>query len=92
MVVNVRFVPVVKEISGTQVVIIDRSFSSLGKVIDEIIRLYPQLKDELFNADGAMQYIYHLMLNGKHLAWPEDKDIKVNDGDELLCLTFMAGG
>ena len=92
MLVKVRFIPVLKEVAGTQVIIIGSSFTSLEKVIKELLKLYPQLKNELFNADGTMHYICHMMLNGMLLSWPEDKDIKVKDGEELLFLTFMAGG
>ncbi len=92
MAIKVEFKSALKSVTGTQAVTIDGTFNTFEKVLTELIRLYPGLKDEMFYADGTIDYIYQIILNGKRLSWPEDKDIRVKDGDVLVFMVFMAGG
>ncbi len=92
MAIKIDFKSGLKSVTGTQYVTIDKSFNTFEKVITELIRLYPRLKEEMFYSDGTMDYIYQVILNGKRLSWPEDKDFRIKDGDVLVFLVFMAGG
>ncbi len=90
--VRVEFKSALKNITGTQAVTLDKSYNTFEKVFTELIRLYPQLKDEMFYTDGTIDYAYQVILNGIRLAWPEDKDVRVKDGDRMILMVFMAGG
>lgn len=90
--VKVRFIAPLKDFTGTEMVELESSFNTFEKVMTELLRFYPRLKAELFNADGLISYACHIMLNGKPVYWPRDKDIRVNAGDELLLMRFIAGG
>ncbi len=92
MAVKVEFKSALKTVTGTQSTTVDSSFDTFEKVLMELVRLYPGLKEEMFYADGTIDYIYQIILNGKRLSWPEDKDARVKDGDVLVFLVFMAGG
>jgi hypothetical protein len=46
----------------------------------------------MFYPDGTIDFVYHLILNGERLSWPEDKGVKVHNGDQLVLMVFMAGG
>ncbi len=92
MAIKVEFKSALKNVTGTQAVNIDRKFDTFEKVLTELIRLYPKLKEEMFYADGTIDFIYQIILNGKRLSWPEDKDIRIKDGDILVFMVFMAGG
>ncbi len=92
MPIKVEFKSSLKDITGTQTAILDRSFNTLGKAMAELIRLYPGLEDEMFYADGTIDYAYQVILNNRRLAWPEDSEVKIKDGDRLLFMVFMAGG
>ncbi len=92
MAIKVEFKSALKNVTGTQAVTIDRKFDTFEKALMELIRLYPELKEEMFYADGTIDYIYQIILNGKRLSWPEDKDIRIKDGDILVFMVFMAGG
>ncbi len=92
MAVKVKFMSSLKTITGTGMAELPPSLDTVEKVMEELLKLYPRLKDEMFYADGTMDYIYQILLNGKRLSWPDDKNIKVKNGDELMIMVFMAGG
>ncbi len=92
MSIRVEFKSALKNITGTQTVLLDKCFNTFEKVITELIRLYPQLKDEMFYSDGTIDYAYQVILNGNRLVWPEDKDISMKDGDRIILMVFLAGG
>lgn len=90
--IRVEFKSALKNVTGTKTVTLDKSFNTFEKIITELLNLYPQLKDELFYADGTIDYVFQIILNGRRLVWPEDKDIRIKDGDNLIFMVFMAGG
>lgn len=92
MAIRVEFKSALKSVTGTKAITIDRTFDTFEKALMELIRLFPELKDEMFYSDGTIDYIYQIILNGKRLSWPEDKDIRIKDGDVIVFMVFMAGG
>jgi molybdopterin converting factor small subunit len=92
MAIKVKFMSSLKTVTGTGLAELPSSLGTVEKVMEELLRLYPQLKDEMFYADGTMDFIYQIILNGTRLAWPDDKNVGVKNGDELMLMVFMAGG
>lgn len=92
MSIRVEFKSALKNITGTQTVSLENSSNTFEKVITTLIRLYPQLKDEMFYSDGTIDYAYQVILNGVRLVWPEDKDVTIKDGDRIILMVFLAGG
>ncbi len=92
MATKIKFMSNLKGVTGTQSVNLDTSFNTFEQVMNELLRLYPQLKEEMFYSDGTIDFAYQIMLNGKRLMWPDDKNIKVKNGDEIVFMVFMAGG
>ncbi len=92
MAIKVEFKSALKSVTGTSAVTIDKSFNTLEKIMAELIRLYPELKDEMFYSDGTIDHIYQVIHNSKRLSWPEDKEVRIKDGDILVFMVFMAGG
>ena len=90
--IKIEFKSALKGVTGTQSVNLDRTFNTFEKVIAELLRLYPRLKDEMFYSDGTLDYAYQVILNGQRLVWPEDKKVKIKDGDRIILMLFMAGG
>ncbi len=92
MAIKVEFKSGLKDITGVSRTGLERSFNTFEKAMNELIRQYPALKNEMFYSDGSIDFAYQIFLNGKRLSWPEDKETRLKDGDELLFLIFMAGG
>ena len=90
--IKVKFMSYLKEITGTGLVELQPSFDTVEKIMDELLRLYPQLKDEMFYEDGTMDFIYQLILNGKRLSWPDNKNLRVKNRDQLMIMVIIAGG
>lgn len=92
MAIRVKFMSSLKDVTGTSSAELPPSFDTFEKVMHELLRLFPKLKDEMFYPDGTIDFIYQIILNGKRLSWPENKNIRVKNGDQLIFLIFMAGG
>lgn len=90
--IKVKFMSALKEVTGTSLAELDPSFNTFEKVMEELSRLYPKLKDELFYPDGTIDYLYQISLNGQRLSWPEDKNIRIKKSDQLLFMVYMSGG
>ncbi len=92
MSIKIEFKSALKDVTGTSKAALDKSFNTFEKALNELIRQYPGLKDEMFYSDGTIDFAYQIFHNGRRLSWPEDKEVKLKDGDELVFLIFMAGG
>ncbi len=92
MAIKIAFKSGLKDITGVSKTTLDRTFNTFEKAMQELIRLYPGLKDELFYSDGSIDFAYQIFLNDKRLSWPENKETRLKDGDELIFFIFMAGG
>jgi len=93
MTIKVEFKSGLKDITGTNHVTIDSSATgTFETVLKEVIRLYPRLEEEMFYSDGTLDHIYQIIHNSRRLSWPEDKAVRVRDGDTLVFFVFMAGG
>ena len=92
MAIKIEFKSALRSVTGISAIKIDKSFNTLEKVMNELIRMYPALKDEMFYSDGTMDYIYQIIHNSRRLSWLEDKEVRIKDGDVLLFMVFMAGG
>jgi len=90
--IKIAFKSGLKDITGVSKTTLDRTFNTFEKAMQELIRLYPGLKDELFYSDGSIDFAYQIFLNDKRLSWPENKETRLKDGDELIFFIFMAGG
>ncbi|MDA8235048.1 MAG: MoaD/ThiS family protein [Clostridia bacterium] len=91
MAIIVEFIEPLKKATGTAMVELDSSYNTFEKVMLELLRLYPKLENEMFD-DGLIHFTCYILLNGKHLAWPGDKDKVLRDGDNLIFMAFLAGG
>ena len=90
--VKIKFMSALKEVTGSAEVVLDASFDTYGKIMEELIRLFPRLKEEIFYPDGTIDYVYQISLNGQRLSWPEDKDVRVKNADQIVFMVFMSGG
>lgn len=90
--IKVKFLTALKEVTGTSSVELDTSFNTFEKVMEELLRSFPKLEDKLFCSDGTIDYLYQISLNGKRLSWPEDKNVRIKNKDQLLFMVSMVGG
>jgi molybdopterin converting factor small subunit len=65
---------------------------SLGEVLEELVSRFPALGAVLFDETGRVRSGILLVVEGRSLAWPDDKDASIHEGGELLVTRFLAGG
>ena len=65
---------------------------SLGVALERFLCLYPQIGRELFDEHGRLHYALVLATGGRRLSWPQDRDVSMEDGQELLLTRFHRGG
>ncbi|MCL6478282.1 MAG: MoaD/ThiS family protein [Peptococcaceae bacterium] len=92
MSIQVKFMSLISSMSGVGRVQLDPVYRTAGEVLDELIRLYPALKDELFDEEGKLDYLYQIFLNGEKLEWSRIRDEPVKDGDQLAVFAVLGGG
>ncbi len=92
MSIQVSLMSFLSEYTGTNKVFLEPKHRTVGEVLNELTRLYPALKQELFDEDGKLDYFYQIILNGDKLVWEEIQETPVKDGDELVIFGVLGGG
>ena len=64
---------------------------NVGECLKELVKQYPDLKNELFDKKGKLLSVHEVYLNGAS-AYPDELAREVKDGDEIHLLVMLAGG
>jgi molybdopterin converting factor small subunit len=70
---------------------LDTTGSTVGECIEQLIARYPALKDLIFYKDGQLQTFLEIYVN-RHMAYPDELNRKVKDGDIIHLTMMIAGG
>ena len=70
---------------------IEAEGSTVGDALNDFIRRYPGIKNEIFDDKGQLLHYIEIYLNGES-AYPGELEKTVNDGDDIQIVTFLAGG
>ncbi len=92
MSVDVRLIGDLRRLAGAESVELEGSGWNIGTAVDEVIRRFPRLGESFFDEKGGVRYSGLVVRNGRPVTWPRDRDVAVDDGDELVLMRFMAGG
>ncbi len=65
--------------------------TTVGEVLNDLVRNYPGMRPELFDARGGLVRHIEIYLNGVS-AFPGELEKPVRDTDEIHVVTFLAGG
>ena len=65
---------------------------TLQEALAGLSRQHPRLGRELFDEQGRLHYAVVLMISGRRVMWPDDKDVVIEDGGELMLTRFHTGG
>lgn len=64
---------------------------TVGDCLKQIVERYPDLKDQLFDANGNLKRVIEIYVNGKS-AYPNELEKEVQDGDKVFITLMLAGG
>jgi molybdopterin synthase sulfur carrier subunit len=92
MAVTVRLVGDLRRFADTEVVEVAGPACTLGSVMEELGRRHPALGAQLLDDQGRLRYTTLLIVNSRSLTWPQDREVLIEPGGELLITRFVAGG
>lgn len=71
--------------------VVEVNGKTVGECLDQMVEQFPDMKKELFDADGKVLNYIDIYVNGKS-SYPEELAKPVQDGDELYILRAIGGG
>jgi molybdopterin converting factor small subunit len=90
-VTKVRIPPVLRtQVNGQKEV--EASGSTVGEVVNDLVRRYPQMGDQLLADDGGLHRFVNVYLNGQDVRYMQLLETPVSERDALIILPAMAGG
>jgi molybdopterin converting factor small subunit len=89
--INVRVPLSLQNITGNKT-----DFECQGDTLEELLsnlkRLFPEIKEVLFDKEGKIKSSFCLIVNGKNVKLFNKEIIPLNIGDEVLIMQLVAGG
>ena len=92
MSITIRVLGDLRRFTSAETTEIEGTGWSVGSALDELVRRNPSLAGAMFDAEGRLHYAIFLRAGGRPVAWPQDKDSLIDEGDELLLTRFHSGG
>jgi molybdopterin converting factor small subunit len=88
---RVRIPPVLRaQAGGNKQVEVDGS--TVGDVIDGLVREYPGLGEQLIGPDGSLNRFVNVYLNDQDVRYLQELGTPVSESDTVVILPAMAGG
>jgi molybdopterin synthase sulfur carrier subunit len=66
--------------------------STIGAVVEDLIRQFPGLAANLRNAEGGLHRFVNLYVNDEDIRYHGGLDATIDDGDQVSILPAVAGG
>ena len=89
MAIAVKFIGALRHVSGIREHAFgDEGHTSVKKLINEIIKDLPSLKQSLIDLTQNTL----VLVNGKEISVLDGLETKLNDGDEVVLIPFVHGG
>ncbi|MFC2072222.1 MoaD/ThiS family protein [Chloroflexota bacterium] len=90
MSVKINIHPFLSHLTGNQD-ICEVNGSTVGQCLEELVALYPELRERLFGKDGNLSNNIEIYVNMES-SFPEELARPVKDGDELQIVIIITGG
>ncbi|MHB8289959.1 MAG: ubiquitin-like small modifier protein 1 [Acidimicrobiales bacterium] len=91
MSVEVRLPTVLRSHAGGNSIVIALG-STVGEVLDDLSRNYPDMKGRLLGEDGSLHRFVNVYVNDDDVRYLNQLDTRVADGDTISILPAVAGG
>lgn len=64
----------------------------IGSLIEELVRRYPGLAEEILTPEGELEYHILVSVNGQSIATLQGMETELQDGDRVAVHLILAGG
>lgn len=61
-------------------------------VLDKMVEMFPELKDEIYTEEKKLKPFVHLYVNGRNIIHAQDLETVVKETDQLALFPPVAGG
>lgn len=87
----VRIPPVLRAQAGNQKRV-EVTGSTVGEALDSLLAQFPDLREQVFGGDGALNRFVNVYVNGRDVRYEQELATPVAEADEVILLPAMAGG
>jgi MoaD family protein len=92
MKIKVKLLKPFSDIAKKDEVNVDFKGDNIQNALDELCRLHPDLRKELFDEKGDIDYNINIFINDKPMTASDDSTTQLSEGDVLLIFMPVAGG
>ncbi len=92
MKIKVKLLKPFSDIAGKDEVNVDFKGDNIQNALDELCKLHPNLRKELFDEKGDIDYNNNIFINDKPMTASDDATTQLSEGDVLLIFMPVAGG
>ena len=91
MAVEIRLPTVLRPHAGGQATV-KANGATLGEALQDLVLQFPQMKDQVITADGALHKFVNVYKNDEDVRYLDKLDTKLAEGDTISILPAVAGG
>ena len=92
MKIKVKLLKPFSDIAGCGEVDLDFPGESIQNAFDDLCKLHPDLRKELFDEKGDIDFNINIFINDKPMTASDDMSTRLSEGDVLLIFMPVAGG
>jgi MoaD family protein len=92
MKIKVKLLKPFSDIAGCDELDLDFEGNNIQNALDEMCKLYPDLRKELFDEKGDIDFNINIFINDKPMTASDDATTKLSEDDVLLIFMPVAGG
>jgi molybdopterin synthase sulfur carrier subunit len=81
-----------REIIGKEMELVLSEEKTIGELLAELGDRYPGLRREMFASTGELKEFINIFINGRNIAFLNDMDTTLIDGDTIALFPPVAGG
>jgi len=81
-----------REICGGVKVEVKADGERVIDILDKMVEMYPDIKDEIFTEEKKLKPFVHVYINGKNIIHLDDLETKVKEQDQFALFPPVAGG
>jgi molybdopterin converting factor small subunit len=92
MKIKVKLLKPFSDVAKTGQVDLDFTEGDINKALEELCKLHPDLKNEIFNEKDEIDFTVNIFINDMPMSALQNEDTKLSEGDELLLFMPVGGG